>query len=254
MELAKAAFFDTQIDSEWASARYTLSERQRLDEVLSSVGFAKGMKILEPGCGVGRLTEIMARKVGPEGFVLAVDMSKRMAERCSKRMAAFGNTEVMHAAMEDERLRPEGYDLVVCHNVFPHFRDKGAALRKFSTALKEDGGILIFHFLNSAQINDHRRKISRAVLHDTMPSFSEMKALLHSTGMKIHSFCDDDNGYVLDARLCGEPRRTSHGFTGRGAKSNAWVGQRPCPAVLSSRHADRTLGPALDHEGISVGV
>ncbi len=207
MEPAKAAFFDTQIHTEWASAPYTLPERTRLQSVLSSVGLKAGMKILEPGCGVGRLTEMMAREVGPGGFVLAVDMSKKMVEECARRMASYGNSKVIHAALEDGEVSARAYDLVVCHNVFHHFRDKGAVLRKLSATLKENGSILIFHFFNSSQINDRKRKISAAVLNDTMPSPSEMEALLQSAGLTIRTFCDDDNGYMLDARVCTQLER-----------------------------------------------
>jgi demethylmenaquinone methyltransferase/2-methoxy-6-polyprenyl-1,4-benzoquinol methylase len=197
MDLAKAKFFDTQVNSTWASNEYTAAERVRIDQVMSAVDLHKGMSVLEPGCGVGRLTEIMAQKVGQQGKVLALDMSRSMAGSCASRMASYGNVGVTHAALEDRQLSLCGFDLVVCHNVFPHFADKERALRKMSSALSKNGRIVIFHFLSSSKINDIRRKISRAVLKDLMPTFSEMQSLFRAVDMKIDIYSDDLQGFLL---------------------------------------------------------
>lgn len=199
----KAAFFDTQIHSDWAAAEYTQVQRDIIHRVISSAGLAPSMKILEPGCGTGRLTEIMARHVGPTGRVSAVDMSRKMALRCAGRVAGLGNVEVVHGRVEDGTVRRNGYDAVVCHNVFHHFPDKARALRSLTSGLREHGMVLIFHFLSMSEINDPWRKIHPAVLHDTMPPFPDMEALFRDVDMKIDLFSDGDDGYFLKASRSG---------------------------------------------------
>lgn len=201
VDVAKAEFFDTQAESEWAATPYTSDERGRLDRVLSAVGIGRGMRILEPGCGVGRLTELMAERVGPEGTILALDMSRAMARKCAANTRGHGNAHAFRAALEDPSIKLRDFDVVMCHNVFPHFADKGEALGRISSALGEGGRLVIYHFLNSSQINDPKRKISRAVLHDVMPSFPKMRAMLDAAGLTIDHYADNGSGYLLTAVL-----------------------------------------------------
>jgi len=49
-----------------------------------------GMTVLEPGCGMGFLTLELARRVGPSGKVVAVDLQPKMLEGMQRRAAAAG--------------------------------------------------------------------------------------------------------------------------------------------------------------------
>jgi ubiquinone/menaquinone biosynthesis C-methylase UbiE len=200
LDQAKAEFFDTQVESKWASADYTSTESRIIEKILRSSGIGKGMNILEPGCGTGRLTEILARQVTCSGSVLAVDMSRRMVDRCAKRIAEFEHAKAEHGVIEEQNLAHNTYDFVICHNVFHHFKDKSKALSTFASTMKKGGKLLIFHFLNWSQINDKLRKIHPAVLHDTMPVFPDMQKLCQSLGMTVENFSNSSEGYVLMAR------------------------------------------------------
>jgi demethylmenaquinone methyltransferase/2-methoxy-6-polyprenyl-1,4-benzoquinol methylase len=99
--------------------------------------------------------------------------------------------------MEDQALEPKAFDLIVCHNVFHHFMDKGEALSRMASAMKDSGKLLIFHFRRFAQINDAQRKIHPVVLPDTIPHLSQVEALFRASGLKIDVFSDDAQGYLL---------------------------------------------------------
>jgi cyclopropane fatty-acyl-phospholipid synthase-like methyltransferase len=203
MELSKSAFFDTQVNSAWAAAPYTQQEHDRIDQVLDSAGLVSGMSVLEPGCGTGRLTDIMAHKVGPEGSVCAVDISKNMVERTSERMAAASNCRVVHAFGEEYVRSTLRYDLIVCHNMFHHFQKKSEALASLGGVLKQKGELLIFHFLDIDKINDPGRKIHPAVLQDTIPDLMEMESLFNTAGLEIQTYSNDSRGYMLRAMRNG---------------------------------------------------
>lgn len=49
-----------------------------------------GMTVLEPGCGMGFLTLELARRVGPTGKVVAVDLQPKMLDSMQRRAAAAG--------------------------------------------------------------------------------------------------------------------------------------------------------------------
>ena len=57
----------------------------------------KGMRILEPGCGMGFFTLEAARLAGPEGRVYAVDLQSRMIGALERRMRRARLSDVIEA-------------------------------------------------------------------------------------------------------------------------------------------------------------
>ena len=200
MNNEKAAFFDTQIDADWADAPYGQVEKPKLDRLFFHCGQLAGCRVLEPGCGTGRLTELLARAVGKSGFVHACDISLQMVEKARGRIRSVEHARVLHGAMEDLDLAEDGVDLVICHQVFPHFDDKSSALNYMARVLKPEGKLLIVHFECRDVINDVHRKAGTVVELDSIPDLGEMTAMLKAIGMKIRYYSDDSElGYLLVA-------------------------------------------------------
>jgi len=59
----------------------------------------EGMTVLEPGPGMGFFTLELARRVGPSGRVIAVDIQPRMIEGLKRRMAKAGLLERVDARL-----------------------------------------------------------------------------------------------------------------------------------------------------------
>ena len=201
MYAEKAAFFDAQAGARWSSADYGEEEAPKLERLFAHVGSLDGQAVLEPGCGTGRLTALLARRVGPRGRVLAMDVSPAMVRAARARLEGVGNAEVLLCALEDRPPEPQSIDLALCHQVFPHMADQPAALRCMASALRPGGSLVIHHFINSATINDHHRKAGSAVEHDTMPEPHHMRAMLEEGGFRMEVLIDDGLGYLLTARL-----------------------------------------------------
>jgi len=193
----KASYFDDQVGSPWASDPYCPSEMAKLDRLFKQTGALKGLWLFEPGCGTGRLTEILAEKVGDSGRVVALDISARMVELARRRMSGKKNVEVHQQTIEDFPLKEGSFDLVLCHQVFPHLEDKAKALAKMGRALKPGGQLIIFHFIGFKEINNRHRKAGTAVENDLMPGAEEMGKLLSDAGLEIRLWQDDDQGYFL---------------------------------------------------------
>ncbi len=67
---------------------------------LRRFGLCRGDRVLEIGCGVGTLTGLIASAIGPEGFLLAVDLSPKSIEAASHLMMALPRSRgEMKAAM-----------------------------------------------------------------------------------------------------------------------------------------------------------
>ncbi len=196
----KAVFFDSQVDADWADAPYGAVERPKLDRLFFRCGSLEGCRVLEPGCGTGRLTELLASAVGPDGFVHACDISLQMVQKAQKRVGSGGNVMVYHGAMEDLDLPEGSLDMVVCHQVFPHFDNKPRALEYIASALRPFGKLIIAHFECRDVINDVHRKAGTVVEYDNIPEENEMLAMLASVGMKVRYYSDDrEMGYLLEA-------------------------------------------------------
>jgi len=197
---SKAAFFDAQVEAPWAADTYSPDEMAKLDWLFAHIGPLQGMKILEPGCGTGRLTEILARQVGPKGHVLALDISPKMIAAAKQRLKNHRNVDLQAKAVEDVSLTSRHFDLVLCHQVFPHLQDKRKCLREFADALRPAGRIVLYHFINLDQINDVHRKAGTVVENDMMPDTKEMEPLFTHAGLKIDDIRDDEKGYFLYAK------------------------------------------------------
>lgn len=198
MNRAKAGFFDSQVNEPWAASQFGEEERARIDRMLRHANLGTGSRVIEPGCGTGRLTEILSRAVGPTGLVLALDISSKMVEAARSRNASRYNVSIECGSVEGRSFDSRGFDLVICHNVFPHFDDKPAAVSHLTSALRIGGKFVVFHFMNSRGINDLHRKADPSVLHDLMPQASEMTRIFGSVGLEIETIQDDD-GYLLSS-------------------------------------------------------
>lgn len=199
MNSAKAEFFDSQVDEPWASSALGPAEMRTIDRMLRHADLREGMRVIEPGCGTGRLTAILAELVGRNGFVLASDISPNMIEAARRRIGSRDNVSLEHVAIESYQIDPKSFDVVICHNVFPHFDHKPAAVAHLASALRTAGKLIVFHFMNSAGVNDLHRKAHPSVLTDLLPSESEMRQIFLAAGLEIELLKDDDSGYLLVA-------------------------------------------------------
>jgi ubiquinone/menaquinone biosynthesis C-methylase UbiE len=193
----KISYFDSQVKAPWSFQEYGEDEHKKLDRLFQYTGPLTGFHILEPGCGTGRLTEILSDQVGKPGRVTSLDISPKMVEATWKRLDGRQNVEVHLSTLESFPLKPAFFDLVVCHQVFPHFEDKGRVLNLMTDGLKSKGKLIVFHFINLAGINDQHRKAGTAVEQDMMPPQETMERLFREAGLKIDILVNDDLGYFL---------------------------------------------------------
>lgn len=199
MYQAKAAYFDESVDAPWAAAEYGPDETPKLERLFKNTGSLRGLRVLEPGCGTGRLTEILSARVGEDGSVVALEISPMMFDKALRRTSGRKNVAVHLCPVEGFPLEKNAYDLILCHQVFPHFEDKGSALQALSQALKQDGRLIVIHFINSIEINDRHRKAGTAVEMDMMPDEDEMVRLFNRSGLEVSFILDDHLGYFLSA-------------------------------------------------------
>lgn len=111
--------------------------------LLTRAGIEPGMRILDAGCGPGRLTLPAAERVGPAGAIVALDLQPRMLARLEERLAERGvhNVETLLCGLGDGRLAADSFDAALLVTVLGEIDDKPAALREIHRALRP-GGVL----------------------------------------------------------------------------------------------------------------
>jgi len=204
MNTTKASFFDAQVQAGWAAEEYGEAERPKLERLLAQSELRPGHWVLEPGCGTGRLSEVLAQTVGPSGHLATMDISLGMVQACRERVAGLSWVRVEQMAVEEFEAEPASFDRVICHQVFPHFDDQPAALAHMVGLLKPGGVLTVVHFMPSAVINDTHRKAGTVVERDMLPQPEEMRRMVAQAGLSLETLVDDELGYLLKARLKSE--------------------------------------------------
>jgi trans-aconitate 2-methyltransferase len=86
---------------------------------LKQFGLTADLDVLELGCGVGTLTELLARALGDSGTLVAVDSSPKSVELAGERLRASRNVELITADIVDLTLE-RSFDVVVLPDVIEH--------------------------------------------------------------------------------------------------------------------------------------
>ena len=107
-----------------------------------SVGEIKaGERVVDVGCGAGIDSLIAAKKVGPEGKVIGVDMTEAMLDKARRagNEAGFKQVEFRNGHIEKLPV-PDGWaDVVLSVSVLEHVQDKTALVESMARALRPGG-------------------------------------------------------------------------------------------------------------------
>ncbi|MBX3057881.1 MAG: methyltransferase domain-containing protein [Anaerolineae bacterium] len=111
--------------------------------LLDRAGVSPGMRVLDVGCGPGRITLPAARRVGPAGEVVALDIQPAMLRRVQEKLTAqkVNKVRLLLAGAGEGKTEAAAFDRAFLVTVLGEIPDKTAALHEIYRALKP-GGIL----------------------------------------------------------------------------------------------------------------
>ena len=121
-----------------------------------------GERVVDVGCGAGIDSLIAAKKVGPDGRIIGVDMTPSMLEkaRYAARKAGLPNVEFREGYAEALPVADGWADVVISNGVLNLMPDKAAALEEMSRVLKPDGRLQIGDILVQRAVPESaKRKI-----------------------------------------------------------------------------------------------
>lgn len=179
----------------------TADRSERLRRMLEPVTplCAKASAILEVGTGTGALIPCLREHTSTARLVsidLAVEMLRRAQQRCPGAVVVQADAQCLPFA-------PSGFDLIVCHNSFPHFADKSAALLTLTQVLEPGGHLLILHDLSRDKVNAIHGGGAKAIQNDLLPPGPETAQMLVQAGFEVLDVKDADDGYRVVGRRDG---------------------------------------------------
>ncbi len=114
-------------------------------------GIKPGLHVLEIGCGSGAYTTFVARAVGQDGIVEALDIQPGMLSQLENKLALAENSDInnihTHLARADELpFNDNSLDLVYLIAVLPEIPNQGKTLAEIKRVLKVNGILAVTEF------------------------------------------------------------------------------------------------------------
>ena len=119
------------------------TKTNRASVIIDLLGLQPGMKVLDAGCGPGRLAIPAAKAIGSQGELTALDIQAGMLARVQEkaRTAGLSNIRLMQVELGKGKLEKAYYDRAMLVTVLGEIPEQEAALQEIYQALKP-GGIL----------------------------------------------------------------------------------------------------------------
>ncbi len=176
-------FFDRSVlrNEEASVAAYSLGDPEILHQVTEEIVgqleewglLASDRKVLEIGCGIGRMQAALAPRVAE---IHGIDISPKMIEVARRRCAGIPNIHFSISSGHDlEEFPDESFDLVLAVDSFPYIHQAGSPIvesyfAEATRVLAPGGEFLILHF---------------SYRDDTTADRAEVRKLSHATGFSV---------------------------------------------------------------------
>lgn len=120
-------------------------KEEHSSELIEALKIKPGMKIADVGAGSGYFTFRLAKLVGAEGKIYAVDIQPEMLAIIKKRMAKdkVKNVIPVKGDVDNPRLPPAALDLIIMVDVYHEFSHPHEMIKELVDSLKV-GGKLVF--------------------------------------------------------------------------------------------------------------
>lgn len=150
--------------------------------------------VLEVGTGTGALIPIL-RQHHPTNGLVSIDLAQHMLSKAKERApgARLVQSDVHHLPFQ-----ASSFNAVICHNSFPHFWQKPAALAEIRRILCLNGKLFILHDLSRERVNFIHQNAENPVIHqDLLPSGRKLAGMLEKAGFSPVLVEDDQTHFIV---------------------------------------------------------
>lgn len=187
-------FFDT-IAREWDSME-VLSLPEKVSSILDACDVEPGMHILDLGTGTGVLLPELARRVGSQGQITAVDISSGMLAEAVRKNADLSPTpEFLCRDIEKDTLEGR-FHRIFLYCVYPHLESPLATISRLRNYNLLPGGRIIIAFPCSEEFinNIHNEK---EVESEQLPTAPLLVERLNAAGLSATVIDYSPDQYII---------------------------------------------------------
>jgi predicted methyltransferase len=174
---------------------------QKVDEIFAAMAIRPGATVADIGAGDGFFTSRLARAVGPNGRVFAVDIDDKALGRLRKRLDedAIRNVTVVKGAADDPKVPERVLDSALIVNAYHEIDQHHSVLTALRRALKPEGRLVIVEPVRDARRG--RPRADQARDHEIDPEYVLRDA--RAAGFRIlglqdpFTFHDPDTEWLL---------------------------------------------------------
>ncbi|HTS69103.1 MAG TPA: methyltransferase domain-containing protein [Terriglobia bacterium] len=123
-------------------------EWQKPAEVIAKLGLKPGDQVADLGAGSGYFTFLLARAVGPQGKVYAVDIEGEMLDYIRQRAQNDNvkNIQLVKASPHDPKLAPASVDMIFICDTLHHIPERPTYYPLLARALRPRGRLVNIDF------------------------------------------------------------------------------------------------------------
>lgn len=172
------AEFAWLVEIENPLARTTRSER-----VVAQLAPQVGARVMDVGCGPGRVTLPLARAVGPQGEVVALDVQAEMLAKVAKKAESEGitNIRLLQSEMKRELIENCSLDAVVMVMALGEIPEQADVFEALHSALKPGGRLLVAESIFDPHFVSQRKVRAKA----TAAGFAEQNVTKNLFGFGL---------------------------------------------------------------------
>ena len=146
-----ARFVDPNLDVDAFVQRFEVESREvyaARQKVLRACGILPGWSIADIGAGTGLYTRLFSERVGPKGWVYAVDIAPRFIEHINAHSNEADRNNITGVLCRGDScsLPPESVNLAFVCDTYHHFEFPAATTRSILRALKPGGQLVVIDF------------------------------------------------------------------------------------------------------------
>lgn len=117
-------------------------------DLLLKAGLKPGMHVLEVGCGTGNMTKWIAKQVGDNGHVTAVDISSEQLQIAEENCSESNNITFIASSLFDLK-KTKQFDLIYSRFLIMHLQNPFKGLQHLTQLLKPNGVLVSEEATNS---------------------------------------------------------------------------------------------------------
>lgn len=265
---AQVAYWNSPAAAGW------LAEQERFDALFAPLTETAldlaaprlGERAVDVGCGCGATVLALARRVGPGGGVLGLDVAQGMVVRARERVAAAGLGEHARVDLADAALRPFApeADLVFSRFGVMFFLEPAAAFANLRRALRPDGRMVFAAWRPlaenpwfSAPLRAARARVTLPEQPPTEPGApgpfafddpARVRGILDAAGWRDVAIAPHDTALRLAA--AGDVEEAARGATRVGPLARALAGAGEDVRMGAEAAAVEALRPYDGPEGV----